>query len=513
MNRSLKTCALWSAVPAMLLALAGHAQGQCTPKWVRLFPDTVPPVRYAAAFAFDRASGVAVMYGGNTTSGGRLGDTWTWDGINWTQRNAGRPAGLGVLSNAAAGYSSFYGKVVMHGGQTPTTTAAAAYAFDPAGQGTWIPLSSNVGLARYNHTITDIGPSMMISGGVISPCSNGSSGILLRTTDWFATTGITDQWATQTHGAFYRTVGDRLYMVGGSLIATNCATNTSNGTSDSAVFPNANTTNQTRTLQANPFSARNNLGLADNFESDQVVVFGGATINNFPSATGLLGDTWIRGSNGVWTQLAGDGPSSRRAYNAMVYDSVRDQVLLFGGHNGGPMNDTWVLTTKPAIAIQPADQVARVGSTAVLVAPADGPGVLSYQWRRNGVGLVNGVSGNGSAYVGANTMALGISGVTWDDDAQYDVLVVNACGSVTSRSVRLTVTGPICYANCDGSAAAPVLNALDFQCFLNRFRAAAAGTATAEAAQYANCDGSTAAPALNALDFGCFLNRYRQGCP
>jgi hypothetical protein len=63
--------------------------------------------------------------------------------------------------------------------------------------------------------------------------------------------------------------------------------------------------------------------------------------------------------------------------------------------------------------------------------------------------------------------------------------------------------GP-CYANCDASTAAPVLNILDFNCFLNAFSAGGS---------YANCDGSTATPALNVLDFNCFLNRFSAGCP
>lgn len=65
------------------------------------------------------------------------------------------------------------------------------------------------------------------------------------------------------------------------------------------------------------------------------------------------------------------------------------------------------------------------------------------------------------------------------------------------------VTLGACYANCDGSTTPPVLNVLDFACFLNAF-----------AAQnpYANCDGSTAAPALNVLDFACFLNAFAAGC-
>ncbi len=62
---------------------------------------------------------------------------------------------------------------------------------------------------------------------------------------------------------------------------------------------------------------------------------------------------------------------------------------------------------------------------------------------------------------------------------------------------------PPCYANCDGSTTSPVLNVLDFSCFLNKF---AAGET------YANCDHSTTSPVLNVLDFSCFLNLFAAGC-
>jgi hypothetical protein len=67
-----------------------------------------------------------------------------------------------------------------------------------------------------------------------------------------------------------------------------------------------------------------------------------------------------------------------------------------------------------------------------------------------------------------------------------------------------TYVAAACYANCDGSTAAPVLNVNDFNCFLNSY---AAGSA------YANCDHSTVAPVLNVNDFSCFLNKYAAGCP
>jgi hypothetical protein len=76
----------------------------------------------------------------------------------------------------------------------------------------------------------------------------------------------------------------------------------------------------------------------------------------------------------------------------------------------------------------------------------------------------------------------GVDGMMFDD-----VSIVPAPGS--------------CYANCDESTVPPVLNILDFNCFLSRFSAGD---------DAADCDlsGQT-----NVLDFNCFLNRFGAGCP
>jgi trimeric autotransporter adhesin len=60
-----------------------------------------------------------------------------------------------------------------------------------------------------------------------------------------------------------------------------------------------------------------------------------------------------------------------------------------------------------------------------------------------------------------------------------------------------------CWANCDNSTAAPVLNGADFACFLQQF---AAGN------PYANCDASTVPPVVNVADFACFVRRFAAGC-
>ncbi len=105
--------------------------------------------------------------------------------------------------------------------------------------------------------------------------------------------------------------------------------------------------------------------------------------------------------------------------------------------------------------------------------------------------------GGGSMTGGAN---LELAGTVGQTDA----------GPLTGGTFELSggfwglTESPTCWANCDNSTIAPVLNVLDFSCFLNKF---AAGEA------YANCDQSTVAPVLNVLDFACFLNKFAAGCP
>jgi uncharacterized membrane protein len=119
--------------------------------------------------------------------------------------------------------------------------------------------------------------------------------------------------------------------------------------------------------------------------------------------------------------------------------------------------------------------------------------------------------------------------LAWDDWANISLPLAATLGpSAPAPSYpddELTVEGaawieqnfPVppgaCYANCDRSTVAPVLNVDDFTCFINSY---ATGTALPHVQQilhYANCDESTIAPVLNVDDFTCFINQYAAGCP
>jgi trimeric autotransporter adhesin len=82
----------------------------------------------------------------------------------------------------------------------------------------------------------------------------------------------------------------------------------------------------------------------------------------------------------------------------------------------------------------------------------------------------------------------------------------------SSAVARLGCPAPVCYANCDGSTAPPILNIHDFNCFLGQFAIASTLPREQQITHYANCDGSTATPVLNVDDFICFIRAFAAGC-
>ncbi|MEX2217119.1 MAG: hypothetical protein WD749_00035, partial [Phycisphaerales bacterium] len=121
-----------------------------------------------------------------------------------------------------------------------------------------------------------------------------------------------------------------------------------------------------------------------------------------------------------------------------------------------------------------------------------------------------GVTGAGTTGTFGSPSILG-NGIRWGTmyNFRFDSTAAPASGQVTLGFYKRDMPGypnsvdgaawvpsvvppPVCYANCDESTTAPVLNVADFGCFLTRY---AAGEA------YANCDESTTAPVLNVADF------------
>jgi hypothetical protein len=85
----------------------------------------------------------------------------------------------------------------------------------------------------------------------------------------------------------------------------------------------------------------------------------------------------------------------------------------------------------PVITTQPAARTVTAGENAVFTVNATGTPAPAYQWRKSGVTLTDNAS--------ASTATLMLTSVTSYDAGDYDVVVTNAAGAVTSASATLAV--------------------------------------------------------------------------
>lgn len=111
--------------------------------WNRSTPASSPSKRYYSQMAYDGKTGKMIMFGGLDYVSGDfsyLGDTWSWDGTNWTQLSpATSPPPTG---DAAMAYDPATQQMILFGGdQRPdlsTQTTNDTWSFDGS---TWTKLS------------------------------------------------------------------------------------------------------------------------------------------------------------------------------------------------------------------------------------------------------------------------------------------------------------------------------------------------------------------------------------
>ncbi len=103
--------------------------------------------------------------------------------------------------------------------------------------------------------------------------------------------------------------------------------------------------------------------------------------------------------------------------------------VVVTGTCGTVTSNAATLTVNPATAIttQPANQTVCAGQPATFTVVTTGAG-LTYQWRKNGVNIA-----------GATGPSFTIPSAAAGDAGSYDVVVMGACGTVTSAAATLTI--------------------------------------------------------------------------
>jgi len=432
-----------------------------------------PGARWDGAAAADVFRKQIVLFGGfSTPSGGRLGDTWIWNGNGWSQRLVSGPSPRADLAMA-----SLASGVLLFGGRDTQGTTNLNDTWFWNGTA-WILLNpAHKPPARAGHAMTfdSIRNRVVLFGGVLSGDIIANDTWEFDGTDWTQVSSSGPAVRTAHQMSFDLGRG-RTVMFGGALFTGVVFTDTWEW--DGVTW--------TKKADSGPSGPVYGQMVYDPSRSRSVYVTG-YTHNRVFS-----GETWEW--NGLtWSKTLNVGPPPRQnAYSA--YDHQRSRVVLFGGYNpaGTLLSDSWALVLGPSVVSPPQNQTLRSGQTAIFSVTGSAPG-LQYQWLRNGINVIN-----GGRISGATTNLLNIAQVIAPDGGSYRVRATDACGSsVISTPAILTVTCTADF-NFDG-----MVDDADFQIFIIAYDKLLCDPAPTPCPVDMNADGF-----VDDLDFQLFVTQY-----
>ncbi len=422
------------------------------PNWKEVVPATSPPPRYGHAMAYDAKNGVTLLFGGVSQSASALADTWLWDGTTWTDVSPGfnAPAGPSGRSGHAMVYDATRGVVVLFGGSSGGSSLNDTWEWNGSVWSNVTPSAGNPGARSGQAMAFD-----SIRGVTVLFGGQGIAGPLADTWEWNgqAWTNVTPQGtgpisppARSGHGLVYDAARAVTFLFAG--------TQNGNESDDSWTWDGTHWTNVTPSGVRPPMRAQ--FGMAYDSSRGVAIVFSGLiasdtnatwewngsawrnesrlgspvpTVANlgmaYDAALGasvLFGtsspesnDLWSWDGN-AWAFHPGGGPAlpSTRDQDALVYDSTRGVLVLFGGFSNHALNDTWEYDGSVWT------QVALTGP----VPPARKGHAMAYDSGRGVTVLFGGAADDGSTL-----------GDTWEWNGQTwsDVTPVSGTGPV-SRS-------------------------------------------------------------------------------
>jgi len=362
---SLPFCLLVVDSPKNATAVFGRVQN-----WVQMFPPKNPTPRDNFMTAYDAGRTQTILFGGLQADGTILGDTWGWDGSNWTQR-----ATTGPPAREAGTMAYGNGQMLLFGGDQ------GAYLSDTwmwnGASNTWTQMQpTHVPGARNHSVMAYDGHGIVLFGG------NGAGNVLLSDTwvwnghDWVLQPGPSPSVRELAAMAF-DTVRQRVVLFGGI----------------GAAGPLSDTWEWDGThwsLKPAITHPGTSIGtMAYNEASRQVLFFGDDGIT-----WGWDGHNWI--------QKTPVTNPPHRGYTSMVYDAARQEVLFFGGldqDTNHVYKDTWAWLTPVIDLVLQAPSVTKNGGNYVVTMGLKNNGNVPITGLLLSDTTLNGIAGKSNGFV------------------------------------------------------------------------------------------------------------------
>jgi len=346
----------------------------CQPETnVVLSPDQTPTARSGAALAYDGARQRVVLFGGKGASVS-FADTWEWDGVSWTRiPTAHTPA---ARYAAAMAYDAKRHRIVLFGGTT-SNAASDTWEYDGVDWTQKSPVGQPGGRSDAAMTYDANGGRVLMYGGT----ANGSTGLA----DTWGYDGTT--WSQLTTGTPAARYGARMTFDSVHNYVVLFGGNT--GDTHTYTFDGAAWTDRGST--GGPATGSDVTAMAYDANLKKPVI----------SDSNASTYEW---SGSLWAAVA-SAPATSRTAQAMTYDAIRKQLVLFGGLGGGaPLAETWLRSTQtwsqPSVPALPSARMR---------------GAMSYDAGRGRVVLFGGQNvGQRRASCGATCM----SADTWEWDGR-----------------------------------------------------------------------------------------------
>lgn len=347
--RGLTPCVSDSSCPSGELCDAdGYCRGLTSTASVLTWQDATPatgspPFRSDFPMSFDAARQVTVLFGGCCSNGGGFfGDTWEWNGTAWSQpmpeTSPSARAGAGLAWDARRTVGLLFGGCASStAGCTPQ---GDTWEWDGTNWSQLSPATSPPPRADH-HMAYDSGRGVtVLFGGCTSYNNNAECTQTVNDTwewngvTWTHPTPATSPPARFSHGLVFDSDRGVSVMFGGCQPVNGQCIDPNNLMNDTWEW---NGQAWTQMAVAPDVPRRQNFGMAYDSVRQVTLIFGGTSDVGFNT-----NDTW-EWNGSRWAPLSPTLSPGPRNGDVMSYDSARSETVMFSGSGTGLLNDTWLL--------------------------------------------------------------------------------------------------------------------------------------------------------------------------
>ncbi len=285
--------------------------------WSAATPASSPSARAMSAIAYDATRQQEVLFGGRDATNTLVGDTWVWDGGNWAQKNpASAPSARRFHAMA---YDALHQQLVLFGGITAVNGSFVVVGDTWVWDGSnWTQMSPSTSpSARSGHVMAydAARQRVVLFGGVGGLASNSTvfgDTWVWDGSNWTPETPATSPPAREGAVMTYDDTNQRSLLFGGT---TSPVASSSTLLGDTWAWDGSS---WAQLMPAASPPARINAQLAYDSAHEQAVLFGGVTL-----VSGVItgfGDTWLFGNPAAQTPVTIDVPAGIQfTFNGVTY--------------------------------------------------------------------------------------------------------------------------------------------------------------------------------------------------